>query len=139
MLQYKIKIWNFLIFWWCYYNIMKPTLAELLDSQKFEKWKVILFFIFLKSNRVNFAFYSTMESLLSHQQCKRAPFSPHPLQHLLLIDFWIAAILTGSRISIRVHAQRPWLCNKILVNSCLKLNKMCKMVTDSDSPLWHFQ
>ena len=36
MLQYKIKIWNFLIFWWCYYNIMKPTLAELLDSQKFE-------------------------------------------------------------------------------------------------------
>ena len=33
----------------------------------------------------------------SHQQCKRVPFSPHPLQHLLLADFWIADILTGVK------------------------------------------
>ena len=64
-------------------------------SSRITRSKAVPFFSFLR--KFHNTFHSGFTSLHSHQWCTRVSFSPQPWQHLLFVDLYMIAILTGVK------------------------------------------
>ena len=71
--------------------------SEIAGSNDGSIFSVLSFFHFFFLKNFHTVLYSDCANLHYHQQCRRVPFLPYPLQLLVFIDFLMMAILTGVK------------------------------------------
>ena len=82
--------------WWTRRpDVLQFMVLQIVDTTEWLNWTDGSSIFSLLRNSV--VLYSGCINLHFHQQCKRVPFSSHPLQHLLFIHILIMVILIGMR------------------------------------------